>query len=293
VTRRAAAILGIAIVLGGCDALRSDSAATVTTPPSTIASTTTAAATTIATTTIAPTTAPPTTEPSSTAPPPTAPPTTSPPIVQELELGQSVEGRPITAVERGTPGGTAVLVIGCIHGDEDAGMSVVDRLMAATVPDGVDLWLVPSMNPDGQAHQVRTNAHQVDLNRNFPQGWAPLGAPGDSQYAGTGPASEPETAAVVALVERIRPSLTVWYHQDLNRIDVGTGRAGQIQRRYAELTGLPVAPVTGGTYTGTATQWEAAKVPKGVAFIVELGPTIDGAAAATHAGAVLTLASAG
>ena len=70
------------------------------------------------------------------------------------------------------------------------------------MPDGVDLWLVPSMNPDGQAHQVRTNAHQVDLNRNFPQNWAPLGQPGDSQYAGTGPASEPETAAVVALVER-------------------------------------------------------------------------------------------
>jgi protein MpaA len=159
------------------------------------------------------------------------------------------------------------------------------------VPDGVDLWLVPSMNPDGQAHQVRANAHQVDLNRNFPQGWAPLGAPGDSQYAGTGPASEPETAAVVTLVEQVRPTLTVWYHQDLNRIDVGTGRAGQIQRRYAELTGLPVAPVTGGTYTGTATQWEAAKVPKGVAFIVELGPTLDRASAKTHADAVLALAS--
>ena len=232
-------------------------------------------------------------------PPTTDPPatdvatTTAPPVVQQLELGTSVEGRPIIAIERGTPGGTAVLVIGCIHGDEDAGLAVVNDLMDATVPDGVDLWLVPSMNPDGQAHQVRTNAHQVDLNRNFPQNWAPLGQPGDSQYAGTGPASEPETAAIVALVERIRPALTVWYHQDLNRIDVGTGRAGQIQRRYAQLTGFPVAPVTGGTYTGTATQWESAKVPKGVAFIVELGPTVDGDAAATHADAVLTLASSG
>jgi protein MpaA len=227
------------------------------------------------------------------APSATDPATTAAPAVQQIELGRSVEGRPITAVERGTPGGTVVLVIGCIHGDEDAGVAVVDQLMDAAVPDGVDLWLVPSMNPDGQAHQVRSNAHHVDLNRNFPQGWAPLGQPGDSQYAGTGPASEPETAAIVSLVEEIRPSITVWYHQDLNRIDVGTGRAGQIQRRYAELTGLPVAPVTGGTYTGTATQWESAKVPKGVAFIVELGPTLDPAGAATHADAVLTLASAG
>ena len=104
---------------------------------------------------------------------PTRPATTPPIVQQQIELGRSVEGRPITAVERGTPGGTAVLVIGCIHGDEDAGMAVVDDLMTDTVPDGVDLWLVPSMNPDGQAHQVRTNAHQVDLNRNFPQNWAP------------------------------------------------------------------------------------------------------------------------
>jgi protein MpaA len=281
VRRRAATLLGAVLALGACRAA-SDGTATTTVLPVTI----------VATTTIPPTTTTPTTDPPTTAPP-TPPPTTNPPVVQGLELGHSVEGRPITAVERGTPGGTVVLVIGCIHGDEDAGLAVVDDLMTATVPDGVDLWLVPSMNPDGQAHRVRTNAHQVDLNRNFPQNWGPLGQPGDSQYAGTGPASEPETAAIVALVERIRPSLTVWYHQDLNRIDVGTGRAGQIQRRYAQLTGLPVVPVTGGTYTGTATQWEAAKVPKGVAFIVELGPTLDDASAAVHADAVLTLASSG
>ena len=61
----------------------------------------------------------------------------------------------------------------------------------------------------------------------------------------------------------------------------------------ASLTGLPLAPVTGGIYTGTATQWESATVPKGVAFIVELGPTLDDASAATHADAVLTLASSG
>jgi protein MpaA len=300
VTRRAAAaLLGTTVLLGACSAASSGSSAvSPSTAPGTVAAAaaaTTAVATTIATTTIPPATAPPTAPPTTPAPtdPPTDPPTTSPAIVQQVELGRSVEGRPITAVERGTPGGTAVLVIGCIHGDEDAGIAVIDRLMTATIPAGVDLWLVPSMNPDGQAHQVRSNAHQVDLNRNFPQGWAPLGQPGDSQYAGTGPASEPETAAIVTLVEQVRPTLTVWYHQDLNRIDVGTGRAGQIQRRYAQLTGLPVEPVTGGTYTGTATQWEAAKVPKGVAFIVELGPTLDSASAATHADAVLTLASAG
>ena len=55
------------------------------------------------------------------------------------------------------------------------------------------------MNPDGQAAQRRTNANLVDLNRNFPYHWAPLGVPGDSEYGGTGPASEPETQAIVDL----------------------------------------------------------------------------------------------
>lgn len=291
--RRATALLGAVLVLGACDTGTADTPTVATSPaPATTHAATTTPSTTMATTTIPTTTVVPTTEPPPTQPSTTEPPTSTP-VVQQLEIGRSVEGRPITAIERGTPGGTAVLVIGCIHGDEDAGVAVVDQLMTAVVPEGVDLWLVPSMNPDGQAHQRRTNAHQVDLNRNFPQNWGPLGQPGDSEYAGTGPASEPETAAIVALIQRVRPSLAVWYHQDLNRIDVGSGRAGQIQRRYAELTGLPVAPVTGGTYTGTATQWESAAVSRGIAFIVELGPTLDAAGAATHAGAVLTLASSG
>ena len=185
-----------------------------------------------------------------------------------------------------------MLVIGCIHGDEDAGPAVVDQLMTAPVPDGVDLWLVPSMNPDGQAHRTRTNVHQVDLNRNFPKNWAPLGQPGDSQYAGTGPASEPETAAVVG-AHRARPAVAGDVvppgPQPHRRRRPGAPVRSSVATPPSP--GCPVEPVTGGTYTGTATQWESAEVPSGVAFIVELGPTIDEQSAATHAAAVLTLAS--
>jgi protein MpaA len=211
-------------------------------------------------------------------------------VLQRREIGRSVEGRPIEAVERGTPGGTVVLVVGVIHGDEDAGTAIIDRLMTEAVPEGVDLWLVPSSNPDGQANRIRTNAHQVDLNRNFPRRWAPLGQPGDWEYAGTGPASEPETKAMVDFISAIRPDFGLWYHQDYNRIAPGTGRAGQVRSRYAQLTGLPVLPITGGTYTGTAASWQQATVPTGVAFIVELGKTLPPAQADVHARAVLTIA---
>ncbi|MEJ7721119.1 MAG: M14 family zinc carboxypeptidase [Ilumatobacteraceae bacterium] len=90
--------------------------------------------------------------PSATAPSTTAPPpTTAAPDGEEIELGRSVEGRPITVIRRGTPGGTAIVAVGAIHGDEDAGVAIIDELRRVPVPDGIELWLVPSMNPDGQA----------------------------------------------------------------------------------------------------------------------------------------------
>ena len=210
--------------------------------------------------------------------------------VSVREIGRSVEGRPITAVERGTPGGAVVLVIGVIHGDEDDGVAILEQLATAPVPPGVDLWLLESINPDGQAAQRRTNANLVDLNRNFPYQWAPLGEPGDSEYGGTGPASEPETQAAVDFISAIQPELAIWYHQDLFRIAPSEGRDGELRARYAELTGLPVLRITGGTYTGVAATWQRNTVD-GTAFIVELGPAVSPAEAQTHAAAVLDLAT--
>lgn len=255
----------------------------------TTSSATTSPATSEVTTTLEPTT---TAAPTTTAPPTTAPPTTTvPAFVETRELGRSVQDRPITAVRRGTPGGRVVLVIGVIHGDEDDGVAIIDLLEQQDVPAGIDLWLVESMNPDGQAAQDRHNANQVDLNRNFPADWGPIGVPGDGQYAGPSVASEPETQAMVAFVEEIRPDLIIWYHQDLFRINPGRGRDGAIRARYAELTGLPLVSITGGTYTGVAATWARRTIEPGVAFIVELGATLSPEEAQVHANAVLTIAS--
>ena len=61
--------------------------------------------------------------------------------------------------------GPRVLVIGCIHGDECEGIEVT-RLLERSRPHA-DLWLVHQLNPDGFARRARTNAHGVDLNRDF------------------------------------------------------------------------------------------------------------------------------
>ncbi len=210
----------------------------------------------------------------------------------EMIFGSSVEGRPLTVTRRGDLDGVRVLVIGCIHGNESDGMAIVEQLTRIDPPEGVDLWLVPTINPDGTAAGIRHNASGVDLNRNFPVNWAPLAEPGDWQYGGPGAASEPEAAATVALGELVQPSLVLWYHQDLYRISPSRGLSGQVRERYAELTGLPLIEVTGGTYTGTASQWSrTVTTDSGVGFTIELGPTLTEDEVARHAQAVVTVAA--
>lgn len=211
-------------------------------------------------------------------------------IVQEITFGTSVQGRPLKAIERGTPGGTPVMVVGVIHGDEDEGLRIVDKLGSMPVPPGIDLWLVPTINPDGTALGQRQNARGVDLNRNFPTGWAPLGKPGYWQYGGASAASEPETAAMVTLMERIRPAITVWYHQDVDVVSPG-GHRDEVYTKYAEIVTQKVAEVTGGTYTGTATQFTNSLRPDSAGFVVELPARVPGTMVLRHASAVLAVSA--
>jgi N-acetylmuramoyl-L-alanine amidase len=206
-------------------------------------------------------------------------------------VGRSVEGRAIEALRVGSPQAERlVLVVGEIHGTEPAGRAVVRRLRAAKPPPGTALLLVDSANPDGGRAGTRWNARGVDLNRNFPFGWRPLGAPFGSYHSGAGPLSEPESRALADLVERVQPRVTVWYHQHMRLVD-RSGGDPWLERRYARRVGLPyraIAPLP-----GTATSWQNDAFPRDSAFVVELpaGPLAP-AAAARHAGAVLDLARA-
>lgn len=216
-----------------------------------------------------------------------APPST---VSETRVVGTSVQGRPIVAHRVGS-GRLRVVVIGVIHGDEDAGLAITDLLQRTVPPSGVELWIVPTMNPDGTALGIRGNANRVDLNRNFPYRWAPMGEPGYWQYAGPSRASEPETAAMVAFLRDLKPALGIWYHQDLFMISPGTGLDGRIRAHYARATGLPLRRITGGRYTGVAATWQRSTIPGALAFVVELGPALTPAEAAVHAAAVLDTAT--
>ena len=215
----------------------------------------------------------------------------SPIILERRIIGQSVDGRALEAIRMGDPKGVTVVVIGVIHGNEDAGLLITDQLVTREIPKGINLWVVPTMNPDGTARDQRGNANRVDLNRNFPYNWAKMGKPGYWQYAGPSRASEPETKAMVAFMREIKPALGIWYHQDLNIISPGQGLEGKLRSAYSLATGIPIKRITGGRYTGVAATWQRTTLPKSMSFVVELGKTLNVDQAKVHADAVLKIAS--
>ena len=204
-------------------------------------------------------------------------------------LGRSAQGRTIPAAQVGDAHGPLkVAVVGCIDGDEPAGIRIVEELHRSPLPPGLDLWLIPDMNPDGRAAKTRVNAHGVDLNRNFPWKWQRLGKPGDSQYSGPAALSEPESRAVHALLDALEPGLVVWYHQPLTVVDESGGDVA-LEASYAKLVGLPFRRLP--RYPGSATSWVNNAIPGATSFVVELHPgTLARSAAFRHAGAVLELA---
>lgn len=95
-----------------------------------------------------------------------------------------------------------VLVAGCIHGIECAGMAVARRVLrrpGGCPPDRADIWALADLDPDGRSAGSRLNGHGVDLDRNFPAAWRPIGVPWNLECSGPRPFSEPETRAVRAI----------------------------------------------------------------------------------------------
>jgi murein peptide amidase A len=188
-------------------------------------------------------------------------------VQREFVLGHSMLGRPIEATEVGDPNGHKVLVVGAIHGDESAGIPVARRLARGKGQAGVDLWVVRDLNPDGVVAGTRQNARRVDLNRNFPWRWRAIGRPGDQQYSGSGALSEPETRVARDLIMRLRPEISLWFHQPVGVIDKSGGDV-RIERRFSNLTGLPLRRLT--RYPGGATNWQNDRFDGTTSFVVEL-----------------------
>jgi murein peptide amidase A len=187
----------------------------------------------------------------------------TPASARTLLLGRSWQGRPIEAIEVGNPSGARVLVVGCIHGNETAGIAIT-RGLERLSPRHLDLWIVPDLNPDGVAADTRQNAHGVDLNRNFPWRWRPMGG----VYAsGPRPLSEREARIAHTLILRLQPHLTVWFHQHLDMVWASGGER-RIEKVFARVSGLPYHPMP--QLAGSAISWQNNTLHGTTAFAAEL-----------------------
>lgn len=153
-------------------------------------------------------------------------------------VGASVENRPIDCFEMGV-GEEVILIISSIHGNEKAGSSLVRLLMRflnqnPALLNGKRLLLIPVSNPDGFHRHTRFNANGIDLNRNFP-------ASNRVRKAAFGPdsMSEPETRAIIQLIEKHAPDRIISLHEPLNCIDYD-GPAKAFAEYLSDYCDLPV-----------------------------------------------------
>jgi hypothetical protein len=194
-----------------------------------------------------------------------------------MVIGMSVGGRPIEAYRFGT-GPVERLTVHGIHGGAEFNTIVLaDQLIAdltnhpERVPAQVTLYIVRSLNPDGEARDHgpggRANDHGVDLNRNWDAYWK---LTWNLDYCwvlthvtgGPNPFSEPETAALRDFILAHHFSGLIAYHSAA----LGIFAAGQppdpksirLAKAIAAVSDYRYPPVnTGCQYTGDMSDWAA------------------------------------
>jgi len=108
-----------------------------------------------------------------------------PSIMKLTSIGQSVEGRDLWVMKVSKDPTTdsskpEVKYISSMHGDEITGRELLQNFLedicgkyskdpsVTEMVDNLEIYIMPSMNPDGSARPRRANARGYDLNRDFP-----------------------------------------------------------------------------------------------------------------------------
>ncbi len=163
---------------------------------------------------------------------------------REVVIGQTVLGRPITAIHFTPPGYAKprppAILFGAIHGDEPITQLMMERLAEELVerPPGRDTWIVPIVNVDGLLAGTRNNANDIDLNRNFAcPSW------GEQRRAGYNPGitaeDQPETQALSSLIERVGAERLIACHATYRMVN-WDGRGEPLAKEMSALCGYPV-----------------------------------------------------
>ncbi len=158
-----------------------------------------------------------------------------------------------------------LLLFAGIHGEEPETTLALSRALRHLSVPSPHCAAVLAANPDGLIRGTRGNAHGVDLNRNFPAtDWHPdpvthrstMDDPRDvvlspGEHAG----SEPETKALMSLIDGLKPNAVIALHAPLACIDEAS--ESRLGMRLAERTGLSHVNGVGYPTPGSFGSWGA------------------------------------
>lgn len=203
-----------------------------------------------------------------------------------IVIGRSAQNRPIEVYRFGSGPKERMIIAGIHGGDEGNTIALADELIAhlrrnrRVVPSGYTLYILRSLNPDGEVlgniPEARLNANGVDLNRNFDVGWkADWNSVGCSSLPGTGgsgPGSEPETQALKAFLLSRQVEVLISYHSAYLGVfpsgDPPHPESARLAQAIHDISTYPYPPVRNGCeYTGTLVDWAASN---GVIAAVDL-----------------------
>jgi protein MpaA len=194
-----------------------------------------------------------------------------------ITIGKSVQGRPLEVYRFGTGPSERLITAGMHGGNEYNTVELAEQLMTYigknpdVIPANDTLYILHDMNPDGVARALnylgRANADGVDLNRNWPANWQkdwPRAGCWTTTYVtgGTGPASEPETKALMAFIQSHHFDALINYHSAAlgifpGGIPISTASKSLAQAVANVTTYHYPALNTGCDYTGGMVDWTA------------------------------------
>jgi protein MpaA len=188
------------------------------------------------------------------------------------EFGRSRDGVPLRVFLPQGDGPIAGLLTAAQHGEE-ADTALMARRLLERIPADETRWaVVPVLNPDGLLNGTRQNAAGVDLNRNFPAaswraGTTPSYPAGidpaervpanrtNVSSTGESPLSEPESAALSGLVERLAPELVLDLHAPLELVLTTPLVPESVARELADAAGLKLTDELGSPVPGALRDW--------------------------------------
>lgn len=194
-----------------------------------------------------------------------------------VSIGWSVQGRKILVYRFGT-GVIERLIVAGIHGGAEWNTTslanqLVDHIRSnpKIIPENISLYILPVLNPDGAARPDddtgRTNANNVDLNRNWDANWKSdwnrkgcwnlLPTTGGKRAM-----SEPETIALSNFINLHHFDAIISYHSAGLGIFAGgnpsTKESISLAEAVSAVPPYPYPPIdTGCVYTGAFVDWAA------------------------------------